>query len=270
MRTRSWLSGCRSGLGRGPGNNLGAASNKAAIAMTNATTASVLQMTEDRVAGPLQVSPPSEWVCSPHRNPEGGVTGVDGDDLSPADWYCANYTWADVLGRTTGPSARGTVSKTVVSGVTRQRLTPIPPPLSTACYLFTQPPRPSTRPVGGVDNPHGYTRFRAFALLDWANDLSAAAIAAIDMGAPRSDPGPSLIETWEQFKGQKELGMPTSTEGTGPGHGSTLITASQVQRETVAWRWRGRIAAGKTCLFDGDPRVSKSTLTLALASIIRR
>jgi hypothetical protein len=67
--------------------------------------------------------------------------------------------------------------------------------------------------------------------LDWANDLSTAAIAAIDMGAPRSDSGPSLIGTWEQLKGQKELGMPTSTEGTGPGHGSTLITASQVQRD---------------------------------------
>ena len=229
MRTRSWLSGCRSGLGRGPGNNLGAASNKAAIAMTNATTASVLQMTEDRVAGPLQVSPPSEWVCSPHRNPEGGVTGVDGDDLSPADWYCANYTWADVLGPHDWTVCQGDGEQ--VGSFWRH-------PAVTNSYsasikyglLFVHSTSTAFGPTSPGD-PHGYTRFRAFALLDWANDLSTAAIAAIDMGAPRSDSGPSLIGTWEQLKGQKELGMPTSTEGTGPGHGSTLITASQVQRD---------------------------------------
>ena len=46
------------GLGRDLGNNFGAASSKATIRRTKATSANVLQMTEERVAGPLEGTAP--------------------------------------------------------------------------------------------------------------------------------------------------------------------------------------------------------------------
>lgn len=46
------------------------------------------------------------------------------------------------------------------------------------------------------------------------------------------------------------------------------VLASTVQPERVVWLWRGRLAAGKQTLLDGDPGLGKSTLSLDIAARI--
>ncbi len=47
-----------------------------------------------------------------------------------------------------------------------------------------------------------------------------------------------------------------------------MIRISDVQREEVSWLWQNRIPRGKLTLFDGDPGVGKSWLTLAVATSV--
>lgn len=60
--------------------------------------------------------------------------------------------------------------------------------------------------------------------------------------------------------------------GTKLSHASEPITVriSDVQREEVSWLWHGRIPIGKLTLFDGDPGVGKSWLTLAITAAVTK
>jgi hypothetical protein len=94
---------------------------------------------------------------------------VVNDAESIADWFTASSTWAEVLepagwrevhGGWRHPNATSTVSATI-----RHEL------------LFVYSPNTLFEPTE-AGNPHGYTRFRAWALLNHGGDLSAAAKAA--------------------------------------------------------------------------------------------
>jgi len=45
-----------------------------------------------------------------------------------------------------------------------------------------------------------------------------------------------------------------------------IVRVADVQPETIAWRWRGRAAAGKLTLLVGDPGLGKSWITLDIAA----
>lgn len=47
-----------------------------------------------------------------------------------------------------------------------------------------------------------------------------------------------------------------------------VVRLSDVQREEVSWLWQDRIPIGKLTLFDGDPGVGKSWLTLAVTTAV--
>lgn len=127
------------------------------------------------------VSPPS-WLAEllrerpapPKRATARIVSTFDGDSI--ADWYTASHTWADVLtgwslvsgsGDDDGsqwrhPTATHKWSATIRHGCL-------------FCYS------PNTRfERTDANETHGYTKFRAFAVLDHDGDLSAAAKAARD------------------------------------------------------------------------------------------
>ncbi|MDR1633996.1 MAG: AAA family ATPase [Bifidobacteriaceae bacterium] len=48
--------------------------------------------------------------------------------------------------------------------------------------------------------------------------------------------------------------------------GPSVVTLSEVERQYVEWLWPRYLPAGKLVVFDGDPSVGKSTLTLDLAA----
>jgi hypothetical protein len=94
---------------------------------------------------------------------------VVNDAESIADWFTANSTWAEVLepagwrevhGGWRHPNATSPVSATIRHDV-----------------LFVYSTNTLFEPTE-AENPHGYTRFRAWALLSHGGDLSAAAKAA--------------------------------------------------------------------------------------------
>ena len=102
--------------------------------------------------------------------------------MTPADWYCATHTWHDVLapagwyvvhddGEADGsawrhPDATADQSATVE----HDRL-----------FVYSTS---TVFEATSVGDPHGYTRFRAFAALNFGGDLSSAARAVREqMGA---------------------------------------------------------------------------------------
>lgn len=46
--------------------------------------------------------------------------------------------------------------------------------------------------------------------------------------------------------------------------------ASAIEQQSIQWRWKGRLAAGKIVVLDGDPGLGKSTITLDIAARITR
>ena len=46
------------------------------------------------------------------------------------------------------------------------------------------------------------------------------------------------------------------------------VRLNNVEREEIRWRWANRLARGKLHIFDGDPGVGKSFLTLAIAAAV--
>jgi hypothetical protein len=95
-----------------------------------------------------------------------------GDSI--ADWFTATHTWADVLagwsrvggdGESDGSRWRHPTATSAVSATVRH-----------GC-LFVYSPTPGL-PVTAAGQAEGLTRFRAWAHLEFAGDLSAAARAA--------------------------------------------------------------------------------------------
>jgi hypothetical protein len=123
------------------------------------------------------------WLISllraPVQVPRQRVTPAQRGGFQPpgdsvADVFSANASWADILigwecldadGNADGarwrhPTATSTLSATIRHG----------------CLFVYSPNTPFD--VTEADNPHGYTRFRAYAVLHHDNDLSAAGVAA--------------------------------------------------------------------------------------------
>lgn len=101
----------------------------------------------------------------------------DGDSI--ADWFSATRTWSDVL----GPHGWALVAGGGDDDGSRWRHPTATQTWSATCRhncLFVYSPN---TPLEQTDAqaPHGYTRFRAFAVLDHHGDLSAAARAARTM-----------------------------------------------------------------------------------------
>ena len=99
-------------------------------------------------------------------------TMFDGDSI--ADWHTATRTWADVLrgwtivsgdGEADGSAWRHPAATSPASATIRHGL------------LFVYSPNTPLEPTEAGE-PHGYTKFRAWAVLEHHGDLSAAARAA--------------------------------------------------------------------------------------------
>jgi hypothetical protein len=108
---------------------------------------------------PLEVSPRRLTVVRP------------GDTESVADWFSAHHSWGEILvgwrlvagdGESDGSRWRHPTATSPVSATIRH-----------GC-LFVYSPTPGL-PVTTPAEPHGLTRFRAWAHLEFAGDLSAAA-----------------------------------------------------------------------------------------------
>lgn len=59
-------------------------------------------------------------------------------------------------------------------------------------------------------------------------------------------------------------------QGRDGGRTALIRRVSEIEREEVAWLWLNRIPLGKLTLFDGDPGLGKSWLTLAIAAAVSR
>lgn len=53
-----------------------------------------------------------------------------------------------------------------------------------------------------------------------------------------------------------------------PVGGLVTVRLSEVEREAVEWRWRGRLPAGKLTIIEGDPDAGKSYVSLAIATAV--
>lgn len=126
-------------------------------------------------AAPIVPLPPA-WVTRlrpaipPKPAPVPARPPVEGDG-SIADWFTATHSWGDVLagwrlaagdGESDGSRWRHPTATSPVSATVRHGL------------LFVYSPTPGL-PVTTTAEPHGLTRFRAWAHLNFAGDLSAAA-----------------------------------------------------------------------------------------------
>jgi hypothetical protein len=59
-----------------------------------------------------------------------------------------------------------------------------------------------------------------------------------------------------------------SPEPPSPGDRAVLTRVSDIKADRVRWLWPGRVAFGKLTVFDGDPDLGKSTITLDLSARI--
>lgn len=127
------------------------------------------------------IMPAPRWLADllrrpapPRKLPTSTAGSYSGDSI--AEWYEAVHTWADILGphgwhlvhgagdddgsSWRHPNATAATSATVRHG----------------CLFVYSTNTPFDETEAG--DPHGYTRFRAYAILDHGGDLSAAARAA--------------------------------------------------------------------------------------------
>src|SRR5690606_5774199 len=112
---------------------------------------------------------------------------------SIADWYSANMSWRDIL----GPHGWRCVSGDGDSDGSQWRHPQATPAVSATIRngcLFVYSPNTPSEPTEDAD-PHGYTRFKAYATLDHAGDQSDAARAAREQrDGPTNPSGPSIDE----------------------------------------------------------------------------
>lgn len=131
----------------------------------------------------------SQLITKPTATPAAPRVGLRiADSDSIADWYSARHTWNEILGpagwelvsgggdedgsKWRHPNASAATSSSIKHGC-----------------LFVYTPNTEFEPTDEGDR-HGYTRFRAWAVLEHGGDLSAAARAAFAMrdgvGGPRA------------------------------------------------------------------------------------
>jgi len=127
------------------------------------------------------IAPSPSWLASLLRRPlatpkvpTARPRTYNGDSI--ADWCTATHTWADVL----DPHGWTLVAGDGDSDGSKWRhptsTSSEPASIKHGC-LFVYSPNTGFD-VTGAEDPHGYTRFRAYAVLDHGGDLSAAARAA--------------------------------------------------------------------------------------------
>lgn len=127
------------------------------------------------------IAPPPAWLVrllrrepSAPKAPTASRASYSGDSI--ADWYTATHTWGDVLtrhgwalvagsGDDDGSRWRHPAASHAWSATVKHEL------------LFVYSPN-TPFAITEAEHPHGYTRFRAYTLLDHHGDLSAAARAA--------------------------------------------------------------------------------------------
>ena len=181
-------------------------------------------------------------------------------DVSIADWFSANSYWNDILepygwrsvtgnGDDDGstwkhPNATAAISATIKHG----------------CLFVYSPNTPFDVTEDG--DPHGYTRFRAYATLEHSGDLSAAArAAAIASGrhkAPTPDRSPPLLTS----PGEVEEPEPRKIKQGGQFVLDDRATIEPIWGEDEDILW----AAGEGLIIAGGIGAGKTTLMAQLLS----
>jgi hypothetical protein len=174
------------------------------------------------------------------------------DPDSIADWYSSTFSWADLLdrhgwvvvggdGNSEGsrwrhPEATGAHSATLKHG----------------CLFVYSPNTPFE--VTYPDEPHGYTLFRAYAILEHLGDLAAAGRAARALKEPRT-PQEATQAAQGRHGGPREL---------------VLTAGASIAPRRVKWLWDGRLALGTLGLLAGPEGLGKSTIAYTVAASITR
>lgn len=174
------------------------------------------------------------------------------DDGSIAGWFTDTHRFSDVLGphgwivvrgdgETDGsewrhPKASNDHSATIKHG----------------CLFVYSPNTPFEQT--NEHEPHGYTGFKAWAVLNFGGDQSAAASAALEL---RDGPLPDLGWT-------PEMGDSSS------GHRLRLTPLAAIKLERVHWLWQDCIPVGALALLAGPEGLGKSTLAYWLAARVTR
>jgi hypothetical protein len=202
----------------------------------------------DELAELLTVSPP------PRAN-EAWVPGMR--QMGPAEWYSRTRSWTDVLGPrgwmlVTGdgeedgstwrhPEATNDRSATIRHGC-----------------LFVYSTGTPFEPTGESE-PHGYTPFAAYAVLEHRGDQSHAA---------------REIRSWMSTSASRERsnGEEAATD-TGPSDDERHIDvtwASSIVLRRVRWVWEGRLAIGSLGLLAGPEGLGKSTVACWMGAELTR
>jgi hypothetical protein len=135
------------------------------------------------------------------------------------------------------------------------------------------------------DEPHGYTRFAAWALLDHSGDQSAAARAARALKDRQASTGASAGSSASSSAGGSSSGVGDQAEKDGPSGGAsktgadkqqmsrprlTLVRASSVRIDRPTWVWDRRIPVGGTTLMAGREGLGKTLLVCHLAALLSK
>ena len=139
------------------------------------------------------------------------------------------------------PTATGAFSATITHG----------------CLFVYSPNTPFD--VTYPSEPHGYTPFRALAILEHHGDLSATAKA---LRASRPDHITSTLPP--------HIDKTTTNGDTPTGRRIVLTPASSIAPKRVRWTWDERIAAGTIALLAGREGLGKSTLGYWMAARLTR
>ena len=186
-----------------------------------------------------------------------------GDEASPADWFCSTRTWVDVL----GPHGWTIYQGDGEEGTMWRHPAATNPFSATIKYdkLFVHSTSTVFEPTTPSD-PHGYTKFRALALLEHDGDLQGAARACIEMGAPSSsyDPrvGSALLDELVKVKASEQaLVEPLSRPAR-----FQVTSLSELFAMSGEFRWliKGLWVAGSYGQLAGPMKSLKSYLAMAM------
>jgi len=211
---------------------------------------------------------------------EGGVDSVDVDEGIPlrdfthsdsiADWVSETWSWREILepqgwklvagdGDSDGSLWRHPEATQSHSASVRHGCLFVYSP--NTVFVETEP-----------DEPHGYTRFAAWALLEHGGDQRDAARAArtqkdrqASTGASagpsaNSSTGGSLSGGGKAGADKQQMSKPRLT----------LVRASSVRIDRPTWVWDRRIPVGGTTLMAGREGLGKTLLVCHLAAVLSR